>query len=107
LFDEVDPAFFCAYDKSTHGEHLQKDLNLLHLKPNVCGKVYAIVQKYWSIFNNKGNFIPIKDYKCVIDTRDAQSIAIKKIIYRLKETPIMRGAIAALAKVGHIQQIHD
>jgi hypothetical protein len=52
-------------------------------------------------------FIPVKNYKCAIDTRDAQPIAVKKIIYEPKETPIMRDAIAALAKVGHIWQIHD
>ncbi len=107
LFDEVDPTFFCAYNKSTHGEQLQKDLNLAQLKPHVRDKVYAIVQKYWSVFNDKGIFILVKNYKCVIDTGDAKPIAIKKIIYGPKETPIMRDAIAALAKVGHIRQIHD
>jgi hypothetical protein len=90
LFDKVDPAFFCAYDKSTHGEQLQKDLNLLHLKSHVCNKVYTIIQKYWSVFNDKGIFIPIKNYKCVIDTGDAQPIAVKKIIYGPKETPSCR-----------------
>jgi hypothetical protein len=62
LFNEVDPAFFCAYKESTHGEQLQKDLDLLHLKPNVRNEVYAIVKKYWSIINNKGVFIPVKKY---------------------------------------------
>ncbi len=81
LFDEVDPTFFCAYDKSTHGEQLQRDLDLSHLEPHVHDKVYAIVQKYWSVFNDKGIFIPVKNYKCVIDTGDAQPIATKKIIY--------------------------
>jgi hypothetical protein len=79
----------------------------LHLEPHVRDKVYAIVQKYWSVFNDKGIFIPIKNYKCVIDTGDAQPITVKKINYGLKETPIMRDAIAALAKVDHTRQIHD
>jgi hypothetical protein len=107
LFDEADPTFSCAYNKSTHSEQLQKDLNLLHLKPHVHDKVYTIVQKYWSVVNNKGIFISIKNYKCVIDTGDAQPIAVKKIIYGPKETPIMQDAIAALEKVGHIRQIQD
>ncbi len=107
LFDEMDPSFFCAYDESTHFEQLQKDLALLHLKPHVRNTVYAILQKYWSVFNDKGVFIPVKNYKCVIDTGEAQPIAIKKTIYGPKEPPIMRDAIAALAKVGHIWQIHD
>jgi hypothetical protein len=88
LFNEVAPAFFCAYNKSIHGERLQKDVNLLHLKPDVRDKVYAIVQKYWSVFNDKSILIPVKNYKCVIDTGDAQPIAVKKIIYGPKETPI-------------------
>jgi hypothetical protein len=80
---------------------------LLHLEPHLHDKVYATIQKYWSDFKDKGIFIPVKNYECVIDTGDAQPIAVKKIIYRPKETPIMRDAIAALAKVGHIWQIHD
>jgi hypothetical protein len=43
-----------------------------------------------------------KNYECVIDTGDAKPIAVKKILYGPKEIPIMRDAIAALAKVGHI-----
>ncbi len=79
----------------------------MHLEPHVRDKVYTIVQKYWPVFNDKGIFISVKNCKCVIATADTQPIAIKKIIYGLKETPIMRDAIAALAKVGHIWQIHD
>jgi hypothetical protein len=90
LFDKVAPTFFCAYNESTHGEQLQKDLNLLHLKPHVCDKVYAIVQKYWSRFNDKGIFIPIKNYKCVIDTGDAQPIASRKSSTGQKKHPLCR-----------------
>jgi hypothetical protein len=107
MFDKVGPAFFCAYDESIHGEMLWKDFDLSHLEPNVRNKLYVIIQKYWSVFNNKGIFIPIRNYECVIDTRDAQSVAIKNIIYGPKETPIMWDVIAALAKVGYIWQIHD
>jgi hypothetical protein len=35
------------------------------------------------------------------------AIAMKKILYGPKELPIMRNAITALEKVGHIQQIHN
>ncbi len=107
LFDEMDPTFFCAYVESTHCEQLQRDLYVLHLEPHVRDKVYPIIQKYWSVFNDKNIFIPVKNYECVIDTGDAQPIAVKKIIYGPKETPIMQDAFAALAKVGHMQQIHN
>ncbi len=79
--DEVDPAFFCAYDESKHGEQLMKDLNLLHLEPNIREQVYALVKRYWSVFHEKGVFIPVKNYKCIIDTGDAQPIAMRKILY--------------------------
>ncbi len=66
-----------------------------------------LIKKYWSVFHEKGVFVPVKNYKCVIDTGDAQPIAVKKILYGPKELPIMRNAMAALEKVGHIRQIHD
>jgi hypothetical protein len=59
------------------------------------------------VFNKKGIFIPVKNYECVIDTGNSLPIAVKKILYGPKETPIMQECIAALEKVGHIRQIHD
>jgi hypothetical protein len=105
--DEVDPMFFSAYDKSKHGAQLKKDLYLSHLEPAVCNQIYTLVKKYWSVFNDKGVFVPVKNYKCVIDTGDAKPIAVKKILYGPREVPIMWTAIAALKKVGHIQQMTD
>ncbi len=101
--DEVDPEFFSACDESKHGAQLKKDLDLSHLEPAIRDRIYALVKKYWSVFDNKGVFVPVKKYKCVIDTGDATSIAIKKILYGPREIPIMWTAIAALKKVGHIQ----
>ena len=51
--------------------------------------------------------MPVKNYECVIDTGDAPPIAVKNISYGQKEIPIMRNAVAALEKVGHIRQMHD
>jgi hypothetical protein len=59
------------------------------------------------VLDKNGIFVPVKHYKCVINTRDSPPIAIKKILYGPKETPIMRKAIAALEKVGQIHQITD
>jgi hypothetical protein len=105
--DEVDPEFFSAYDKSKHGAQLKNDLDLSHLEPAIRDGIYKLVKKYWSVFDDKGVFIPVKNYECAIDTGDAKPIAVKKILYGPKEIPIMRDAIAAIAKVGHIRQIHD
>jgi hypothetical protein len=80
---------------------------LSHLEPTTRDRIYELIKKYWSVFDGKGVFIPVKNYEFVIDTGDAKPIAVKKILYGPKEIPIMRDAIAALAKVGHIRQIHD
>ena len=53
------------YDESLHGEKLRKELDLSHLPIGLRRKVYALLQKYWSVFDDKGQFIPVKDYKCV------------------------------------------
>jgi hypothetical protein len=37
-----------------------------------------LVKKNWSVFNDKGVFVPVKIYKCVIDNGDAMPIAVKK-----------------------------
>ncbi len=105
--DEVDPEFFSAYDESKHGEQLRQDLDLSHLDTQVQEKIYALVKKYWSVFDKKGVYVPVKNYECVINTGDSPPIAIKKILYGPQEIPIMHECIAALEKVGHIQQVFD
>jgi hypothetical protein len=59
------------------------------------------------VFDANRVFIPVKNYECVINTGNSPPIAIKKILYEPKETPIMRKAIASLEKVGQIRQITD
>ena len=70
-------------------------------------RVLALIKKYWSVCSEKGLFVPVKDYECVIDTGSARPIAMKKIHYGPRETPIMEKSIAALEKLGHICQIYD
>jgi hypothetical protein len=62
---------------------------------------------HWSVFDEKGVFIPVKNYECVIDTGSSRPIAVNKILYGKLEMVIMGKCIAALAKVGHIWQIMD
>jgi hypothetical protein len=59
------------------------------------------------VFDDRGTFIPVRNYQCVIDTGSARPIAVKKTHYGPRETVIMRKSIAALEKVGQISQIHD
>jgi hypothetical protein len=86
---------------------MHKALHLSHLTLDVQNQVYSLICEFWSVFDKKGFFAPVKNYKCVINTGDAHPIAVCKILYGEKETVIMRKHIAALAKVGHIRQIHD
>ncbi len=78
-----------------------------HLDSSIQLAVTNLVKKYWSVFDERGVWVPVWNYECVIDTSDAHPIAVKKIQYGPKELPIMQKTIAALKKVGHIWQIHD
>jgi hypothetical protein len=77
--DDIDPRFFAVYNETAHGANLRKLLDLLHLNKSVQNHVYQLIQKYWSVFDDKGQFVPVKDYKCVIDTGTARPICVKKI----------------------------
>ena len=75
-----------------------------HLDPDLQERIYGIIRKYWSVFDEKGVFVPVKNYECVINTGTARPISVKYILYGERETIIMHKCIAALAKVGHIVQ---
>ncbi len=95
------------YNKNLDGEQLRKKINLSHLDASLQSKLYRLIQKYWSVFSDKGQFVPVKDYSCIIDTGTAKPIAVRKIHYGPREIPIMEKCIATLEKLGHIHQIHD
>ncbi len=57
--DEVDPLFFRRYNEATHGEQMRRNLDLSHLEPHTRDRVYALVMKYWSIFDKNGVFVPV------------------------------------------------
>ena len=59
------------------------------------------------MFADKGLFVPVKDYECVINTGSARPISVKNINYGTHETPVMRKCIVALQKVGQISHIFD
>jgi hypothetical protein len=58
-----------------------------------------MIWKYWAVFGNRGVFVPVKNYKCVINTGDSPPIAIKKIQYGAKELPIMCKAVTSVEKL--------
>jgi hypothetical protein len=86
---------------------MRKEYDLSHLDPDLQEQVYSMICKFWSVFDSRGIFVPVKNCECVIDTGTARPIAVKKILYGERGTVIMRRCITALAKVGHIVQITD
>jgi hypothetical protein len=101
---DINPVFHAPFVPAMHEDQMRNDLDLSHLDPILRETIYAIIQKYWSVFDKKGVFVPVKNYECVIDTGTAQTISVKKILYGERKTIIMHECIAALAKVGHIVQ---
>jgi hypothetical protein len=107
LLDLCNPLFDYQFSDAIHGPILANVLNLSHLSPVNAACLTSLIKKYWTVFDEWGTFVPIRNYQCVIDTGNSTPIAVKKINYGTRETPIMRKSIAALEKVGHIKQIHD
>jgi hypothetical protein len=105
--DVTNPSLNYKFDEALYADTIKSELSIGPLLPAGAAEVVALFKKYWSMFNKRGTFTPIVDYECVIDTSTATTIAIKKINYGMRETPIMRKCIATLEKVGQIVQIHD
>ena len=105
--DDIDPAFRCNFIDELHGPKLDAELDLSHLPVKIKSQVCSLFTQYWSMFADKGLFVPVKNYKCVIDAGSARPISVKKINYGPYETPVMGKFIAALQKVGQISQVFD
>jgi hypothetical protein len=103
----IDPCFDHPFIPEEQEDIIRKQEDFSHLNPNQQEEVYNLIREFWSVFNERGVFIPVKNYECIIYTGTTQPIAVKKILYGKQETVIMQCCISALAKVGHIQQITD
>jgi hypothetical protein len=103
----IDPLCFSPFITEKHKAKMHTNMDLSHLPPALQDKLYQIVHDHWLVFDEKGVFIPVKNYECVIDTGTSQPIDVKKILYGKRETKIMQKCISALAKGGHIRQITD
>jgi hypothetical protein len=68
LYADVDPVFHAPFDPSKHEDLMRKDVNLSHLESTLQERIYTIIRKYWSVFSEEGIFVPVKNYKCVINT---------------------------------------
>ncbi len=98
----INPLYYLPFISEKHEAKMRKDMDLSHLPPALQEKLYSIIREHWLVFEEKGIFVPVKNYKCMIDTEWAQPTAINKILYGKGKTKIIQKCIAALAKVGHI-----
>ena len=106
--DDIDPAYYVEYDEALHGKTFRENFRPSPLLTDEQNKqLVDLLKKYWCVFDEKGVFVPIRDYECDIDTGSAPPIAVKNIHYGPHETPIMRKCIAKLAEIGHISQVTD
>ena len=58
--DDIDPCFVSHYDEKIHGEKLRNEIDLSHLDGTTRDLVYKLLQKYWSVFDDKGQFVHIR-----------------------------------------------
>jgi hypothetical protein len=98
----IDPPFDHPFIPEEHKDIMRKQADLSHLNPNQQEQVNNLIREFWSVFDKRGVFVPVKNYECVIDTGPTRLIAVKKILYGEQETVIMQRCILAFAKVGHI-----
>jgi hypothetical protein len=103
----IDPSYHSPFVADKHEAQMRAAMDLSHLSPTLQEKLYQIIRDHWSVFDEKGVFVPVKNYKCAIDTGTARPIAVKNILYGELKIKYMWKCIAALAKVGHIRQITD
>jgi predicted phosphoadenosine phosphosulfate sulfurtransferase len=89
----VDAAFQSIFNPAVHESQLRAELDLSHLPVEIQDQVYSLIQEFWSVFDGKGYSVPVKTYKCIIDTGSARPIAVKKILYGDNKIPIMRHAL--------------
>ena len=85
-----DLSFNHPFIPEEHEGILRKKVDLSHLDPDQQTKVYDLIREFWPVFDERGVFVPVKNYECVIDTGTAHPIAVKKIIYGKQETVIMQ-----------------
>jgi hypothetical protein len=87
--DDIDPEFNWVYSEELHVEKLRTGLDLSHLSPEQAAALLTLIKEFWCVFDECGTFIPVRNYKCIIDTGTSRPIAIKQILYGPREIPIM------------------
>ena len=79
--DIDDPTFNWVYDEKLHGDKLTKELDISHLSKEEADALVSLIKEYWCVFDDRGTFVPVRNYECIIDTGTAAPIAIRRIRY--------------------------
>ena len=69
--DVLNPSFHFPFDEALHGDRLREQLDLSHLDPSIQLKETDLIKEFWSVFDEHGVWVPVKNYECVIDTGNA------------------------------------
>ncbi len=77
----IDPSFDHPFIQEEHDAIMRKKVDLSHLDLDLQNQVYNLIREFWPVFDERGVFVPVKNYECVIDTGTTRPIAIKKIFY--------------------------
>jgi hypothetical protein len=96
----IDPMYFLPFVAAKHEAQMGKVMDLSHLDPSLQIKIYQIIQDYWSVLDEKGVFVPVKNYECLIDTGSTRPIAVKNIIYGKLEINTCVNALKLLPRLG-------
>ena len=57
--DIDDPTFNYIFDESLHAEKIKSELSLDHLAPSNSSEVTALINRYWTVFDDRGTFTAI------------------------------------------------
>ena len=61
-------------------------MDLSHLDLNLQSQVYDLIREFWPVFDERGVFVPVKNYECDIDTGTARPIAVKNRLWQTRDS---------------------
>ncbi len=56
----VDPVFFSEFIPEKHEAQMRQDVDLSHSDPDLQERIYSMIWEFWSVFDSKGIFVPVK-----------------------------------------------
>ena len=77
----INPSFDHYLVPEEHKDLMRKKVDLSHLNPDQQDQVYNLIREFWPVFDERGVFVLVKNYECVINTGTTRPIAVKKILY--------------------------